>query len=140
MDSRILETGILMLSHSQQKIIPVSSGLVCGTCRVCCQGEVLILHPEMGDNPAQYLCRTIKNPLTGKLVFSLAQKENGDCVYLGENGCTNYENRPAICREFDCRRFYLKAKNGNKLFRLASDFSGGEVMQAGRERLHTLET
>ena len=38
------------------------------------------------------------------LVFVLAQKENGDCRYLGEDRrCTVYARRPTICREFPRR-------------------------------------
>lgn len=34
-------------------------------------------------------------------VFVLAQKKNGDCIFLGEDRrCTVYRKRPAICRAF----------------------------------------
>lgn len=110
----------------------------CNGCRACCQYEALVLHPEMGDKPREYLCVTMTNPLTGNLVFALARKENGECIYLGPEGCTNYINRPAICREFDCRKFYLKVKQGNVLMKLASDLAGDEVLKEGEKRLHTL--
>ena len=33
----------------------------------------------------------------------LAKKENGDCVYLGDDyRCQIYENRPIACREYVC--------------------------------------
>ena len=116
------------------------SDVVCNGCRACCQGEVLILYPEMGDKPWEYLCRTMRNPLTGNLDFALAQQDNGDCIYLGPHGCTNYSNRPALCREFDCRKFYQKVMSGNKLLELATKMTTTEVMDAGKARLHTLIT
>jgi len=34
-------------------------------------------------------------------IFTLAQKPNGDCQYLGEDRlCQVYENRPEVCRQF----------------------------------------
>ena len=116
----------------------MSDNVPCNGCRLCCEREALVLHPEMGDKPWEYLCTTMVNPLTGKLVFALAQKENGECIYLGATGCENYPNRPAICREFDCRKFYLKVTQGNKLLKIASDMAGDEVLNAGKSRLNSL--
>jgi Fe-S-cluster containining protein len=39
----------------------------------------------------------------GELV--LQRRSDGACVHLGERGCTVYEQRPAVCRTFDCRVF-----------------------------------
>jgi len=39
----------------------------------------------------------------GELV--LRQRADGACIHLGERGCTVYEQRPAVCRSFDCRAF-----------------------------------
>jgi len=39
----------------------------------------------------------------GELV--LQRRSDGACVHLGERGCTVYEQRPAVCRTFDCRIF-----------------------------------
>jgi len=39
----------------------------------------------------------------GELV--LQRRWDGACVHLGEQGCTVYEQRPAVCRTFDCRVF-----------------------------------
>ena len=39
----------------------------------------------------------------GELV--LQRRSNGACVHLGGRGCTVYEQRPAVCRTFDCRVF-----------------------------------
>ncbi len=69
----------------------------CNGCMECCKGPdrgllVLLdgLHPG------------IKVERCGAYGF-LARKLNGDCLYLGENGCTIYDVRPQECRQFDCR-------------------------------------
>ena len=37
----------------------------------------------------------------GPLVWVLAQKESGDCIFLNESRrCTVYDKRPEICRRF----------------------------------------
>ena len=119
------------------------SEVPCNGCRACCIQEALILHPEMGDKPWEYLSRTFTHPLTGGKVFALDQKDNGECVYLGPDGCTNYEKRPALCREFDCRKFYLGVQKGRPLLKLAADLAErdlmpNEVLLAGKARLNTL--
>lgn len=117
--------------------MPETSQVNCGSCRLCCKGDSIILH-EGHDNPNNYETVEILSPITGKPTLILAHKENGDCIYLGENGCTIYEKRPMICREFDCRKFascvphkYREAliRNG-KIRRL--------VVNAGQKRAHTL--
>jgi Fe-S-cluster containining protein len=35
----------------------------------------------------------------------LQRRSDGACVHLGKQGCTVYEQRPAVCRTFDCRVF-----------------------------------
>lgn len=77
----------------------------CNGCTTCCQNELLFLHPEDGDNPAEYLTQRVLHPLTGRPGLALKQKPNGDCMYLGISGCTIHDRAPAICREFDCRLF-----------------------------------
>lgn len=70
----------------------------CGDCNVCCRGDALFLHPELGDVLERYDTDTYQ----GRTI--LAHKENGDCIYLDRaSGCTIYEDRPATCRELDCR-------------------------------------
>ena len=76
---------------------PVLTRIVaCGTCRLGCVQDAIVLHPECGDDPGQY--ETVE--WLGCLI--LKHKPNGECVYLAPGGCSIYERRPAICREFDC--------------------------------------
>ena len=68
----------------------------CDGCVVCCQGDAVFIHPELGDRAADYETESY----LGRLI--LAHKPNGDCVYLTGAGCGIYARRPAICRELDC--------------------------------------
>ena len=71
--------------------------LVCGTCRACCYGTI-VLHPSLGDDPSQYDCRFIED-----IGYVLNRKEDGSCVYLAESGCSIWGRHPGVCKAFDCR-------------------------------------
>jgi Fe-S-cluster containining protein len=62
----------------------------------------------MGDDPSLY--ETVMDG--GKIKF--AKRENGgkSCRYLGATGCTIYEKRPWVCRNFDCRVYMLQKFGG----------------------------
>lgn len=74
----------------------------CGGCVECCRNSVIPLHPT--DDSTRYDCYLTH--FQGKDRLVLRQRENGDCVYLGENGCTIHDRAPLACRLFDCRRLY----------------------------------
>jgi len=75
----------------------------CNGCTLCCQGDAIRLTEE--DNPADYLTET--HPyITGALM--LAHKQNGDCIYLDEKGCSIHERAPSLCKSADCRSIALK--------------------------------
>lgn len=111
----------------------------CNGCRACCKKDLLILHPEMGDDPSQYLHRKVKHPLTNKPAYALQNKDNGECIYLTETGCGNYENRPAICREFHCGLFVKGLmRDTTRKERRKMVWSGvisKEVLKAGKKRM-----
>ena len=73
----------------------------CNGCRVCCRKVVVALFPDRGDVVANYETTqlTLEN---GSTLDIHAQNPNGDCVNLGDQGCTIYGRAPAICRAFDC--------------------------------------
>lgn len=69
----------------------------CNGCTACCQfGDMPMLQPELWPRDQGY--KTITR--NGKRYLQL--KDNGDCIYLGETGCTIHETRPHACRPFDC--------------------------------------
>ncbi len=94
----------------------------CGACQKCCQNNPAIqILPEVGDDPALYGDNV--EFVEGTMV--LKRQSNGSCIYLdSDSGCSNYENRPAICRSFDCRRGYVHWMKQSRKERLAAKKSG----------------
>lgn len=99
---------------------------------------MLMLHPELGDDPKQYLTEPCINPITGKPGSMLRHKEDGGCVYLGESGCTIHGRAPAICRKFDCRAMFVQMGAAAAKRAITSGLVSQSVMDAGRKRRHTL--
>lgn len=103
----------------------------CGKCSACCHTSVPI---EPHDDPR--LTEFIEYTSGYKRTKT---KRNGDCIYLGPNGCTVYEYRPEICREFDCRAEFLR----DALIQIQIDKEAGkpgynsEIDRAALERLIT---
>lgn len=118
----------------------VERSLECGSCRACCYHEMIVLHPEEGDEPWRYQTEMRMNPLSGRPVEAVKQRADGACVYLDVGqGCTIYEHRPVICKEFDCRRLYLKMPADIRKRMARADPHSKRLLDAGRERVHTLE-
>lgn len=82
----------------------------CATCPGhCCRGELVMLSAEEADHGA-YVAMQVVDPFgSGREVWALAHKPNGDCHYLSEAGrCSIYTHRPVICRAFDCGDWLAK--------------------------------
>jgi len=73
----------------------------CGDCHICCQKDLIFLHPECGDKNEDYEYEPAPYPFIKR--FILKHSKDGNCIYLGENGCKIHGKAPAICQEFDCR-------------------------------------
>lgn len=115
-----------------------TNAVPCNGCTLCCRNDLIVLHPDEGDDPSQYETVAITNPLTGKGALALNTKPNGECTYLGPNGCTIYERRPLICREFDCRRMYLRIPRAERRKAVKIGFLSAGVLDAGRKRIGSL--
>lgn len=102
----------------------------CGACRACCKRQLITLQP--GEDPSAYDCHTIEGP-AGNL-YALRHKPNGDCVYLGPDGCVIYGRHPIICRVFDCVAFAAAWPRARR--REAGMKGKDEVFKAGLARLH----
>jgi len=104
--------------------------------------ELILLHPEDGDDPSAFdtVEMTMPNLATGRIEkrHTLKHKPNGDCVYLGESGCTIYDRRPAICRSFDCRVFFLKFDSRQRKAMVRDNEGNRAMFAAAKARLHTL--
>lgn len=83
-------------------------------CVRCCQGEAVEVNRKFGDQVSSYHVERHEG------TWILAHKPNGDCVYLGPQGCTIWRRRPAVCRSFDCRTFVRDVRLDPALHRIAS--------------------
>lgn len=73
----------------------------CNGCTACCKGQRIILGP---DEEHGYRFEFTRRG-DGLVEMMLAHKPNGDCIYLGQHGCTIHGQAPHACREFDCRKW-----------------------------------
>lgn len=115
------------------------SAVQCNGCTACCQNDLLMLHPEMGDDASQYDTMPAVNPITGKPGLALKHRPEGGCIYLGDAGCTIHGRAPAVCREFDCRLMFLKLGAAKARKAVAAGYASQAVIDAGRKRRHTVE-
>lgn len=126
------------------------SEVPCKGCTACCRGfQAICLFPEEGDIVENYdtmpFIERVKMESNGlplpawlpdqwKTLQMIKFKENGDCIYLGEHGCTIYDNRPILCRSFDCRKNYLMWTKKRRM----NSGQNQEVFTAGKQRINTL--
>lgn len=110
----------------------------CNGCRLCCINDMIVLHPEEGDDPASYETERIRHPLTGEPALMLKHKPNGECIYLGASGCTIHDRAPLICRKFDCRKMYLRFSRAERKRMIRAGLLDRDKLDAGRDRVHTL--
>ena len=73
----------------------------CNGCTACCRQSIPRVLDRRLDDVSRY-----KLSATTDGTAVLATKPNGDCYYLGKQGCTIYNDRPFMCRHFDCREVY----------------------------------
>jgi hypothetical protein len=75
----------------------------CNGCTLCCESDAVRLQDE--DRAEEYL--TEPHPyIPGALM--IAHKPNGECVYLGEHGCSIHDRAPSLCRSADCHSLAVK--------------------------------
>jgi Fe-S-cluster containining protein len=96
--------------------------------------EALIPISELKSAPPEFL-RLAKERGTAFAICELKRRDNGDCIYLGEAGCTIYDRRPSVCRKFDCRIEFLKQTRNERRDRIKSGMMSREVYAAARRRL-----
>jgi len=112
----------------------------CNGCKLCCRKELILILP--GESSPLWQTEEITiNPLRGDKATVLKHKQNGDCVHLGDNGCTIHGHAPHMCREYDCRRAYLLFQSmprNQRKRRLRMGLADKERLEAGRSRLDSL--
>ena len=97
-----------------------------------------MLLPDEGDVVENYDHEMIFIPGVGEMAF-LRHLKNGDCVYLGRDGCTIHGRAPHLCKIFDCRGFYLSKTRAERQEHRKNGIVARSVLNAGRERLRTLD-
>lgn len=90
--------GIHQIDHLPAPSFTVGATVPCNGCTRCCHGDAVRLLAN--DDPSQY--QTEPHPYMPEARM-LAHKPNGDCIYLGDDGCTIHATKPQMCREMDCR-------------------------------------
>lgn len=104
----------------------------CNGCTLCCRLDLIVLHPERGDDPARYLTEPMEHPMTGKTVHVLKHGPDGWCIYLGQNGCTIHDRAPAICREFDCGQAWAMVPRAERRRRVKAGLADAAIYAQGR--------
>lgn len=105
----------------------------CGDCHLCCKLMTPIL-PDKGDDPAQYQTAMCHTP--GKAPYMILDRHaNGDCVYLGADGCTIWDRAPFVCRDFDCRNTFKNSDRAGRRLAIKNGDMSKEIFDRGRELL-----
>jgi Fe-S-cluster containining protein len=86
---------------------PTDTCFECNCCGICCADtdhklrHILLLESEAEEisvatgKPIEDFCNESNG--TQPYVYEM-KKVEGDCIFLKDNKCTNYEHRPLICR------------------------------------------
>ena len=101
-----------------------SASVPCGSCRLCCQRTAVMLvdgvdqiaeYETTEEHGARFLCL----------------QPNGDCVYLGPDGCTIHERAPYMCRIFDCRAQHAQYTREERRDLVKRGLLNAEILKRG---------
>jgi uncharacterized protein len=110
-----------------------TSHVPCNGCTLCCRSLIVPLAEEEYQN---YLWAWVKDARSGEVLGkALQRRPNGDCVYLGEKGCTIHETAPHVCRRFDCRELFKKSDRNGRREVVKSGKLPKALFDKGREML-----
>jgi Fe-S-cluster containining protein len=133
------DPGAMLLHASMVDPVP------CNGCIACCVGhQSVALNSVWGDDPTRYRQEDLALEDvygTGQLAVVLNRTPEGDCVFLDreKRACTNYNNRPAVCRSFDCRRVCREFAGEDRVTAMTKGIYPPAVFEAADERMHTLK-
>lgn len=97
------------------------------------------LRPEKGDDISQYKTALWLNPSSGIPMIILDRLPNGDCFYLGPDGCTIHDRAPYECRKFDCRQAFRDSDRAGRRIAIKRGDMKKEIFARGRELIKTGE-
>jgi Fe-S-cluster containining protein len=88
------------------------------------------------DDAASYQTAMCYSP--GKAPYLiLDRRANGDCVYLGEAGCTIHGRAPRACQDYDCRKLFLNSDRAGRRLAIKRGEVDARIFKRGRELLGT---
>lgn len=102
--------------------------VACGDCQLCCRDALILLLPELGDDPSQYETQDI----AGRTALKV--RDDGACWYLGPDGCTIHGRHPVICRAYDCVAHWRSMSRHTRRQALKAGTVRKDVLEAGRHR------
>jgi len=105
--------------------------LICGTCTACCKRDLIRLQGE--DDLSAFKWHLEKEG--ADWVPTLDRKDNGECIYLTDDGCSIHGSQPGICKRFDCRELFKSTTPKFRAFRIAQNPTMSDVYTAGEARL-----
>lgn len=108
--------------------------VACGTCRACCRNNLILLLPEDGDDLDLFTEKVGHTLPDGSTAWVLKHKPNGDCAYLGPDGCLVHGHHPAVCRAFDCIGFYRSRTRRQRRADASGSPTTKAILRAARER------
>ena len=107
----------------------------CGGCKLCCR-MMPALCPDKGDDVSSYVtAQWYRDGLDKPPIIILDRLPNGDCSYLGSNGCTIWDRAPHACRMFDCRDYFKSHSRNQRRELMKRDTEVGPLFARGRELL-----
>jgi hypothetical protein len=104
----------------------------CGKCQLCCKTLIVPLAHEEYKQYDWVWVTTLEGKQLGR---ALKRRANGDCVYLGENGCTIHGRAPHVCQRFDCRELFQKSDRAGRRQAIKSGKIPKALFNKGREML-----
>jgi Fe-S-cluster containining protein len=66
-------------------------------------------------------------------VTILDRLPNGDCFYLGEQGCTIHDRAPHECRQYDCRAMFRNSDRQGRKLAVKNGVVPKAIFDRGRE-------
>ena len=105
----------------------------CGKCTLCCRTLIVPLAEEEYERyDWAWVTRADNGERLGR---ALRRNPNGDCVYLGADGCTIHGKAPHVCQRFDCRELFLKSDRAGRRQAIKSGKLPKSLFDKGREML-----
>lgn len=95
-----------------------------------------LLRPDMGDDVSSYVtAQWYRDGLDKPSVTILDRQDNGDCHYLGHDGCLIHDRAPYECRKYDCREMFKNSDRQGRKLAVKNGVVPKGIFERGRELL-----